>query len=56
MLSEEKSLKDLLAENNIVGARELTLSEKDGAFRCVACGHRSLIRPRRAGVLPTEVA
>ncbi|MDK1022573.1 MAG: AmmeMemoRadiSam system radical SAM enzyme [Candidatus Hydrogenedentes bacterium] len=50
MLSETKSLKELLGENTISGARELTLPEKDGAFRCVACGHRCLIRPGRAGV------
>ena len=50
MLSEAKSLKELLAGNTIAGARELSLPEGDGAVRCVACGHRCLIRPGRAGV------
>ena len=51
MSPDSTSLKSLLAESTIVGAQELTLSEKDGAFRCVACGHRSLIRPGKAGAL-----
>ncbi len=51
MSPEQTNLKTLLAEYTIPGARELTLPEKDGAFRCVACGHRCLIRPGKAGAL-----
>ena len=44
------SLKDLLHEQTIASAPELVQHEAGGSVRCVACGHRCLIRPGRAGV------
>ncbi len=43
-------LQSLLEEHTMAGAPELCLREADGAVRCVACGHRCLIREGRAGV------
>jgi pyruvate formate lyase activating enzyme len=43
------SLKTLLSENTIRGDPALVFPEGD-ALRCVACGHRCLIKPGRAGV------
>lgn len=43
-------LQELLAGNTMVGAPELVRDEGDGAVRCLACGHRCLIRDGRAGV------
>ena len=43
-------LKDLLEAHCMDGAPELTVQEDEGAVRCLACGHRCLIRPGRAGV------
>lgn len=42
-------LKALLADHTIPAAPELAY-EENGAIRCVACGHRCLIKPGRAGV------
>ncbi len=43
-------LKELLYENTIPSAPELVLPEKDGALRCVACGHRCFIKEGKAGI------
>jgi pyruvate formate lyase activating enzyme len=43
------SLKTVLSDNTIVGHPDLVFPE-DEALRCVACGHRCLIKPGRAGV------
>ena len=44
------SLKSLLESNTMEGAAALTLKEQHQAVRCVACGHRCLIRPGKAGI------
>jgi len=43
-------LAELLAQNTIESAPELVFNEPKGALRCVACGHRCLVRPGKAGV------
>jgi len=43
------SLKTMLADNTISGHSDLVRPESDG-LRCLACGHRCLIRNGRAGV------
>ena len=43
-------LKGLLEDHTAVAAPQLTRREKDGAIRCLACGHRCLVRDGRAGV------
>lgn len=43
-------LKELLANHTCMAAPALTHPEKDGAQRCLACGHRCLIREGKAGV------
>ncbi len=43
------SLKSLLEDNTAAAAPELVRIEGD-AIRCLACGHRCLIKPDRAGV------
>lgn len=43
------SLKKILQGNTIPAAGELAWPERDG-IRCVACGHRCLVKPGRAGV------
>jgi len=43
-------LKELLHENTIRGAAELTIHEPNGAVTCLACGHRCRIPPGRSGV------
>ncbi|MBX3178642.1 MAG: AmmeMemoRadiSam system radical SAM enzyme [Candidatus Hydrogenedentes bacterium] len=43
-------LKELLENHTSTAPPALAIPEKDGAIRCVACGHRCLIRPGRAGV------
>src|SRR5882672_10027826 len=48
-MSTVTSLKTLLADNTILGDPALVWPEGDG-LRCVACGHRCLIKPGRAGV------
>ena len=48
--ASEIGLKDLLANNTISGAPELTIDEGDGVLRCVACGHRCKIPEGRHGV------
>ncbi len=44
------SLKELLESKTLPAASELTAVEGDGALRCLACGHRCLIREGKAGV------
>lgn len=44
------TLKSLLEEHTIAGAPELVVDEGGGAVRCLACGHRCLIREGKAGV------
>lgn len=44
------SLQRLLEERTIPAAPELVEREADEAVRCLACGHRCLVRPGRAGV------
>lgn len=43
------SLKTLLSNNTIDGHPDLVKAEGD-ALRCLACGHRCLVKPDRAGV------
>jgi len=43
-------LRALLEEHTMPSAPDLVHAEKDGAVRCVACGHRCLVRPGKAGV------
>jgi pyruvate formate lyase activating enzyme len=43
-------LKTVLEDNTADSAPELVVAEAEGALRCLACGHRCLIRPGRAGV------
>ncbi len=48
---DKTSLKELLYEHTMPSAPELVQSgEEEGSVRCVACGHRCLIRDGRAGV------
>jgi pyruvate formate lyase activating enzyme len=50
-MSDVVTLKSLLYENTMSAAAELAAPEgDDGAIRCVACGHRCLVLPGRAGV------
>ncbi len=44
------SLKELLEKHTIPGAPALTHREEGGAVRCLACGHRCLIREGHAGI------
>lgn len=44
------SLKQVLEEHTMPSAPELAIDEGHGALRCVACGHRCLIRDGKAGV------
>ena len=46
----EQPLKDILSENTIPAAPELIRAEGEGAVRCLACGHRCLVKEGRAGV------
>lgn len=43
-------LNALLRQHTMPAAPELAHAELDGAVRCVACGHRCLVRPGKAGV------
>lgn len=43
-------LKELLATQTIAAAPELTVHTDDRALRCVACGHRCLVREGKSGV------
>ncbi len=49
-ISMSTSLKELLEKHTIPGASALTHREEEGALRCLACGHRCLIREGRAGI------
>jgi pyruvate formate lyase activating enzyme len=46
----EMRLRDLLYENTMPAAPELTYREAGNAVRCVACGHRCFIREGKAGI------
>ncbi len=46
----QTALKELLERHTLAADPALVRLEKDGALRCLACGHRCLIRPHRAGV------
>lgn len=50
MSSRAASLRTLLSDNTAPAAPELTRAEPDGAVRCLACGHRCLIKHDRHGV------
>ncbi len=43
-------LKTLLAEHTMPAAPELVRDAAEGAVRCLACGHRCVVRPGRAGI------
>lgn len=43
-------LRNLLNESTAPAAEELVRHEPDGAVRCLACGHRCLVKPGRHGV------
>lgn len=49
-MSANIPLKQLLEDNTHASAPELIKSMSDGAVRCVACGHRCIVKPDRAGV------
>ncbi len=49
LMAETTSLKTLLADNTIAGHPDLVRPEGD-SLRCMACGHRCLVKPGRAGV------
>jgi pyruvate formate lyase activating enzyme len=49
-MDETTQLKELLEENTIAAAPALVRPEPDKAVRCLACGHRCLVRAGRAGV------
>lgn len=49
-MTPQVPLADLLAGNTATSAPELVQALPDGALRCVACGHRCIIKPGRAGV------
>jgi pyruvate formate lyase activating enzyme len=44
------TLKELLSDHTMKSAPELVIDEGDGSLRCVACGHRCLIKPGKPGV------
>lgn len=43
-------LKELLRHHTMAAAPELVREEQAGSMRCLACGHRCLVRPGKAGV------
>jgi len=49
-MAVEVRLKELLNGNTMDAASELVIEEENGALRCVACGHRCLIREDKAGI------
>lgn len=49
-MTTTSSLKELLSDQTMASAPELVVDEGEGAVRCLACGHRCLIRPGKAGV------
>ncbi len=49
-MATERSIKDLLAENTHESAPELVQQLSNHTLRCVACGHRCVIKPGREGV------
>jgi pyruvate formate lyase activating enzyme len=50
MKSTTTNLRELLQQHTMSAAPALTQAELEGAVRCLACGHRCLIRPGKAGV------
>ncbi|MFA6239330.1 MAG: AmmeMemoRadiSam system radical SAM enzyme [Candidatus Hydrogenedentales bacterium] len=49
-MAVEVRLKELLGGNTMDAAPELVVQEENGDIRCVACGHRCLIREDKAGI------
>lgn len=49
-MAKATQLKNLLAEHTMPAAPELVVKEAENAVRCLACGHRCLIREGRSGV------
>lgn len=49
-MATETGLKDLLEGHTMPAAPELAWRESANNVRCVACGHRCLVKPGRAGV------
>lgn len=49
-MTPQVPLAELLAGNTATSAPELVQALPDSALRCVACGHRCIIKPGRAGV------
>ncbi|MFQ5490696.1 MAG: AmmeMemoRadiSam system radical SAM enzyme [Phycisphaerae bacterium] len=49
-MSKAVSLKELLSASTMVSAPELAEPGRDGAVRCLACGHRCRVLPGRSGV------
>jgi len=50
MINAMLGLKELLANHTSTAAPALVRAGKDGALRCLACGHQCLIREGKAGV------
>ncbi|NUM52871.1 MAG: AmmeMemoRadiSam system radical SAM enzyme [Candidatus Hydrogenedentes bacterium] len=50
MAAVTSNLRDLLTRNTISAAPQLTAGEAGGAVRCLACGHRCLIREGKSGI------
>ncbi|HUN80370.1 MAG TPA: AmmeMemoRadiSam system radical SAM enzyme, partial [Phycisphaerae bacterium] len=48
-MAASTSIKTLLFDNTMPGDPALVFTEDDGV-RCLACGHRCLVKPGRAGV------
>lgn len=49
-MARETVLKNLLAEKTMEASGELSVAEAASSLRCLACGHRCLIRPDREGI------
>ena len=49
-MSENVPLQQLLADHTHESAPELVKPMSEGSLRCVACGHRCIIRPGRVGI------
>ena len=44
------SLREVLSQYTHEAAKELAIAQGDGVIRCLACGHRCLIRPGKEGI------
>ena len=49
-MSVQVGLQDLLSGKTMEAAPELVHQEADGAIRCIACGHRCLVKEGKAGI------